>query len=238
MADLAADIAVAPETDDTPDHYLAPTTRIQSDDPAIRAFAEAHGGAGDDIARAINLYYAVRDGIRYDPYSIQLVPEELGAARCLELGFGFCIPKAALLAAVARACGIPARVGYADVRDHLATGRLLEMMGTDIFTWHGYTDLFLAGRWVKATPVFNIELCDRFNVASLEFDGRADSLLHPFDAADRPYMEYIRYHGVFRDVPAQPIIDAFATTYWRMFDGVKCKRPGDFHAEAAAERRS
>ena len=74
MADLAADIAVAPETDDTPDHYLAPTARIQSDDPAIVAFAEAHSGAGDDIARAINLYYAVRDGIRYDPYSIQLVP--------------------------------------------------------------------------------------------------------------------------------------------------------------------
>lgn len=235
MADTATNIAIGPDFDDAPDRYLAPTAHIQSDDPTIVAFAETNCGEGDDIARAVKLYYAVRDGIRYDPYSIQLVPEELGAAKCLERKIGFCIPKAALLTAAARACGIPARVGYADVKNHLATDKLIETMGTDIFIWHGYTDLFLDGRWVKATPVFNIELCDRFKVLPLEFDGREDSLLHPFDAEDRPHMEYLRYQGVFRDVPVEPIIQAFGTTYWRMFDGSKCKRPGDFHAEAEVE---
>ena len=226
---------VEPAAENAPEGYLAPTSLIQSEHPDIVAFTAANAGEGDDIARAINLYYAVRDGIRYDPYSMQLVPEELGGVRCLELKVGFCIPKAALLAAAARASGIPARVGYADVKNHLATGKLIEMMGTDIFIWHGYTDLFLDGKWVKATPAFNIEMCDKFKVLPLEFDGREDSLFHPFDAQDRPHMEYVRYHGVFGDVPVEAIIHAFSTTYSRMFDGTKCIRPGDFLAEAEAE---
>ena len=159
-----SETTVEPVTDNSPEAYLQATAWM--------------------IARAIKLYYAVRDGVRYDPYSMQLVPEELGAVRCLAHKVGFCIPKAALLAASARALGIPARVGYADVKNHLATGKLIEMMGTDIFIWHGYTDLFLEGKWVKATPAFNIELCDKFRVLPLEFDGREDSLFHPFDADD------------------------------------------------------
>jgi transglutaminase-like putative cysteine protease len=230
-----SEIAVEPVTDNSPGGYLHPTPRIQSDDPTVVAFAKANAGHGDEIAQAISLYYAVRDGVRYDPYSMQLVPEELGAVRCLAQKVGFCIPKAALLAASARALGIPARVGYADVKNHLATGKLIEMMGTDLFIWHGYTDLFLDGKWVKATPAFNIELCDKFKVLPLEFDGREDSLFHPFDANDQPHMEYVSYHGAFRDVPVEPIIHAFSTTYWRMFDGTKCIRPGDFHSEAEAE---
>ena len=58
---------------------------------------------------------------------------------------------------------------------------------------------------------------------------------HLFDADDQPHMEYVRYHGAYRDVPVESIIHAFGTTYWRMFDGTKCIRPGDFHAEAEAE---
>ncbi len=230
-----SETTIEPVTDNSPEAYLQATAWIQSDDPTIVAFAKANAGQGDEIARAINLYYAVRDGVRYDPYSMQLVPEELGAVCCLAHKVGFCIPKAALLAASARALGIPARVGYADVKNHLATGKLIEMMGTDIFIWHGYTDLFLEGKWVKATPAFNIELCDKFRVLPLEFDGREDSLFHPFDADDQPHMEYVRYHGAYRDVPVESIIHAFGTTYWRMFDGTKCIRPGDFHAEAEAE---
>ena len=174
-----SETTVEPVTDNSPEAYLQATAWIQSDDPTIVAFAKANAGQGDEIARAIKLYYAVRDGVRYDPYSMQLVPEELGAVRCLVHKVGFCIPKAALLAASARALGIPARVGYADVKNHLATGKLIEMMGTDIFVWHGYTDLFLEGKWVKATPAFNIELCDKFRVLPLEFDGREDSLFSP-----------------------------------------------------------
>ena len=89
----------------------------------------------------------------------------------------------------------------------MASEKLIEKMGTDLFVMarlHRPVPGGAAG--VKATPTFNIELCDRFKVPPLEFDGRADSLFHPFDAEDRPYMEYIRYHGAFRDVPVESII--------------------------------
>src|SRR5574341_322846 len=64
--------------------------------------------------------------------------------------------------AVARVVGIPARVGYADVRNHLSTPKLRELVGGDLFVWHGYAELHLEGRWVKATPAFNLTLCERF----------------------------------------------------------------------------
>src|SRR3990167_7232802 len=50
------------------------------------------------------------------------------ASACLARGSGFCVAKAALLAAAARASGIPARVGFADVRNHLTTPRLRRLM--------------------------------------------------------------------------------------------------------------
>ena len=65
-------------------------------------------------------------------------------------------------------------------------------MGTDLFVYHGYTDLCLDGKWVKATPAFNLALCTRFRVKPLEFDGRDDSIFHPFDEDDRRHMEYLR----------------------------------------------
>jgi transglutaminase-like putative cysteine protease len=109
----------------------------------------------------VSLFLAVRDGFRYDPYRIDLSPQGMRASTVLANGYGWCVPKAALLAAACRAAGIPARVGYADVRNHLSTERMRQTMQTDLFVWHGYTDLWLDGAWVKATPAFNIELCER-----------------------------------------------------------------------------
>ena len=103
----------------------------------------------------------------------------MNASDILAAGRGYCVSKAALLAAVARAAGVPARVGYADVRNHMTSPRLYESLGTDIFHWHSYADLYVDGRWVKATPAFNASLCDRLGVHVLEFDGRSDSLFQP-----------------------------------------------------------
>lgn len=216
--------------------YLAATPVIQADHPAIRAFADdAIAGATDPVERACRLYYAVRDGVRYDPYSIVLSIEGLSATRCLAERVGFCVTKAALFAAAARAVGIPTKVGYADVRNHLVTGRLKAMMDTDVFVFHGYNELYLAGRWVQATPIFNIELCRKFRVKPLEFDGRTDSMLHPLDEDARQHMEYVRYHGTFADVPHAIILPAFARAYSKMFKDGRVVKPGDFAAEAAAE---
>ncbi len=218
--------------------YLTPSEFIDSDAPAITEYAQwAAAGATSDLDRALKLYYAVRDDIRYDPYGFDTSRKGFRASQCLALKRGFCITKAALLAACARAIGLPARVGYGDVRNHLATKKLLAIMGSDLFVFHGYTQMLIDGRWVKATPAFNKALCDRFGVKPLEFDGVADSLFHPFDAAGRKHMEYVNERGEYADVPFDEIMSVWREMYSESGVETGFAVPGaDFHAEAAAER--
>jgi transglutaminase-like putative cysteine protease len=194
--------------------YLEPGAFVDSDAPTVVAFARRVCAAEtDEVARAVALYYAVRDEIVYTPYCDFRSPDTYRASACLARGAGFCVAKAALLAASARAAGIPARVGFADVRNHLCTPRLRALMGTDVFYFHGYTELYLRGRWVKATPAFDRALCERFGVHPLEFDGREDSLFHPYDTSGRRHMEYVRHRGPQVDVPAEEIMATFAREY-------------------------
>jgi len=196
------------------DACLAPSATVDADHPALRIFAErAAGDADDDRERAVRLYYAVRDGIRYDAYGIALDEEGLRASTTLKRGRGWCVSKAVLLAAGCRALGIPARLGFADVRNHLSTERMRQSMKTDVFYWHGYTAIRLDGRWVKATPAFNVELCEKFKLAPLEFDGRSDSLFHAFTPDGTRHMEYLRYRDEYVDVPIDEIRATFAREY-------------------------
>ena len=194
--------------------YLAPTWFIDCDSPAVRRRAEqAAAGAASDQQRAVRLFRAVRDGIWYDPYSISSDPDDYRASTVLAQRAAYCIPKAVALTALARAAGIPARLGFADVRNHLASQKLLARLGTDLFVFHGFTEFWLAGRWVKATPAFNIELCERLGVRPLEFDGRGDALFHEYSADGRRHMEYVADRGSFADLPLQEIMSAFAACY-------------------------
>jgi len=197
--------------------YLQPGNFVDSEHPAVRAFAAEHARGADQREKAVALYYAVRDRIRYHPFQNFAADDAYRASTCLERNVGWCVSKAALLAAGARASGIPARVGFADVKNHLTTPELTAKMGTDLFVYHGYTELFLDGRWVKATPAFNLSLCKRFRVKPLEFDGREDSIFHPFDEDERRHMEYVRWRGEFADVPAEDIKRVFGETYPRVF---------------------
>ncbi|WP_395699706.1 transglutaminase family protein [Aquabacterium sp.] len=192
---------------------LQPTPLVDSDHPAVQAFAAEQGRGADDTARAVALYYAVRDGFRYDPYRLDLRPEGMRASSVLAAGHGWCVTKAALLAAAARSIGIPARLGFADVRNHLSTARMRETMQTDLFYWHGYTELWLAGAWRKATPAFNLSLCERFGLLPLEFNGRDDSIYHPFDRAGNRHMEYVHQRGSFNEMPLQQMTDDFQRLY-------------------------
>jgi len=219
---------------ETMDEYLKPAKYIDSDHPEVVAFAERVAGTdGSDIERAIKLYYAVRDDILYDLYRPYGRDETYRASDVLLAGKGFCVGKASLLAAACRVVGIPARVGYADVRNHLCTPRLLELMGTDLFTWHGYTDIYLDGAWAKATPAFNRTLCETFGVKTLEYDGRNDSLLQDFDTQGNRHMEYIEQRGTFADVPAAEIIADFRWRYKGLFGDGDHGAGGDFAKEAA-----
>ena len=198
--------------------YLRPGRFVDSDHPAVIAFSEENTSGKTERERAVSLYYAVRDRIRYNPFQNFMLDDAYRASVCVLRGEHWCVPKAALLAACARAAGIPARVGYADVKNHLTTPQLTRKMGTDLFVFHGYTEFLLEGKWVKATPAFNLTLCQKFRVKPLEFDGRKDSLFHPFDEDNRRHMEYLRDRGPFADVPADAIRQAFRDTYPAYFN--------------------
>jgi transglutaminase-like putative cysteine protease len=214
--------------------YLDATDIIDSNHPEIRAFAEEkRGNAKDPVDKAIRLYYAVRDGIWYDPYIPFYRPEHYKASNILKGGRGFCIPKASLLCAVGRASGIPSRPSFANVRNHLATRQLLEYLGCDVFVYHAFVEFFLEGKWVKATPAFNIELCKRHHVEPLEFNGREDSIFQAYNSENRKFMEYLEFHGSFADIPVAQIVAAFEKTYGQ--DRVHGWIEG-FEQDAAARR--
>ena len=194
--------------------HVAATAFIDAGHPDIRAFAERSvAGTTTDRERISRLFTAVRDEIRYDPYRISHDPHDYVASNVISQGAAFCVPKAVVLTAAARSIGIPARLGFSDVQNHLQSPKLAERMGTDVFIFHGYSELYVDGAWRKATPAFNAELCERFGVPPLTFDGSADALLHPFSADGSAYMEYIRDRGVYTDLPLGTILEAFASAY-------------------------
>lgn len=215
------------------DACLAPTAMVDCEHPAIRDYARTHSaGCADDRARAVALYYAVRDGVRYDPYGLDLSESGFRASHTLATARGWCVPKAVLLAALCRAVGIPAALGYADVRNHLSTERMRQFMQTDVFYWHGYTAILLDGRWVKATPAFNIELCEKFRIRALEFDGREDSIYHPLDLDGRQHMEYLAYRGEYADVP----LAEMAADFHKYYPGVgESLARADFDSDVKVE---
>lgn len=213
--------------------YLQPGEFVNSDDPAVAAFArETAGSRAGDVDRVLALFYRIRDDIAYDPYLPLGLKSSYTAVDCLESGRGWCVPKSALLAACARVIGVPARCGYADVRNHLATQKLLDAIGTDVFYWHSYCDLYLNGSWVKATPAFNKSLCERFRLKPLDFDGVNDSLFHEFDESGNRHMEYLNYRGTYADVPFVEIVDTFREKYPNLKGSLREGIDGDFQREA------
>lgn len=195
--------------------YLAATHFIDCDTPSVRRFAETTvKGAGNDIEKAVRLFYRVRDGWRYDPFTMSLDPEPYVASNVLEAKAAYCLPKAILLAAAARAVGIHAAIGLSDVENHLTTVKLKEMMGgKTTFIYHGYAVMYLGGKWVKAAPAFNIEMCEKFAVLPTEFDGTADAIFQEYDAKNRRHMEYLRDHGTFSEFPFERVMADFRAFY-------------------------
>ncbi len=224
--------------------YLKPTAIIDSDHKSIRDFAiKSIGGSTEPIEIAIKLYLAVRDGIFYDPYSPFYMPEHFRASYVLKRGRSFCVPKASLLCGLGRACGIPSRVGLADVRNHLATKQLIEFIGSDLFVYHGFVEFYLEGKWVKATPAFNSDLCKRHHVPPLEFNGREDSLFQAYNSQNQKFMEYIAFHGVYADIPVDQIVVAWEKAYgkdrvrnWiKRFEEAEGRSLSDFEREEVLE---
>lgn len=215
--------------------FLEPTFFLDCDSEAVQAFTTtAVGDATDPVQVATRIFVAVRDRVWYDPYSVSDDPDHYRASYVATAGSAYCVPKAVLLTAVARAAGIPARLGFCDVRNHLQTPALRRRMGgSDLFIYHGYSELLLHGRWLKATPAFNRELCSRFNVKPIDFDGRNHALLHQYSPDGAQHMEYLRDHGSFADLPLTEILAALRFYYGEL---VETEAPHDaFRATALSE---
>ena len=204
--------------------YLQPTFYLDCNHPALYEYAKANSNeSASEKENAIQLYYAVRDGLWYDPYDVKLAPEEMKASAILERGRGHCGEKATVLAACLRAIGIPARLEFADVKNHISAQKLLDTLQSDVFAFHGLTQVFLDGKWVKCTPAFNVELCEKFSVAALEFDGETDSIFQEFDAEGGKFMQYLNDHGTFPDFPRELFIGVLIYHYPHLFNPERIK---------------
>lgn len=194
--------------------YLRPTEVLDSDHPDLIHFAgHVTQGMSDPREQARRLFYTVRDEIAYDVHTPFFLPEHYRASSILKRGRGFCVPKACLLCAACRAIGIPSRLGFADIRNYGASSELIEMMGCNLFTFHGFVELFLGGQWIKVTPAFDRKVYETHNIAPVEFDGYTDAVLPSHDLNGNPYVEYVSYHGSFEDLPLDRILEAWRDVY-------------------------
>jgi transglutaminase-like putative cysteine protease len=209
---------------------------VDSDAPTILEAASNHRGATpQETAR--KLYLLTRDQIRYDPYVDYTDPDTYRASAVLKAGHGYCVGKASLFAALCRAAGIPAALGLADVRNHLATPELLERVGTDVFHYHGFVAIHLDGHWLKVSPTFNATLCAKLGVAPLPFDGASDALLQPFSEQGQQFMAYLKDHGRWQDVPFRPLLTEMQRLYPRItmkggLRGASMEREAERHGPA------
>jgi transglutaminase-like putative cysteine protease len=194
--------------------YLKPTATIDSDHPSIKE--KAHNIIRDKqeiTDKAKSLFYWVRDEIKYNPFLAIEFSENFRASRTLERRQGFCIEKATVLAAFARAVGIPARLHFADIRNHLISDKLLKVMETNLFSYHGYTELYINGKWVKATSAFDLKMCRKNRIIPVEFDAQNDAILHSHNLDGKLHIEYIEDRGYHEDAPVEEIVARWEKDY-------------------------
>lgn len=198
--------------------FTQPTYFLDYKEPVMQDWLEEFmPGTLQGREAAARLYLLIRDGWKYNPYRVSTLPERTRASRIVTQNSGYCTTKALLLAALARGMGIPARLGFGDVKNHLASPRLVEYLRSDLFAWHGFAELHLDGKWVRCTPAFDAALCKKFGVPPLEFNGTEDSVFHAFDPQGRVFMEYVRYRGVYSDLPFREMFDSLAEIYPHLF---------------------
>ncbi len=191
--------------------FLRPTFTIESDHPAIVECAlSITGDCRDNREKAIKLFYFVRDEIRYNLFMISVFEEDFKASRVLEWGKGYCVQKAVLLTALARAAGIPARMAFARIRNHRVPDHILKTTGSNIFPRHGYNQFYLNERWVSAAATFDKKACEKNGLPMVEFDGTSDAILPEKDLSGNPYIEYLEKFPACADLPFEWIAEAIS----------------------------
>ncbi|OIP27673.1 MAG: hypothetical protein COW22_03710 [Chloroflexi bacterium CG15_BIG_FIL_POST_REV_8_21_14_020_46_15] len=195
--------------------YLKPTPVIDCDAPPVREKAQnLTGDKENDVEKTKALFYFVRDEIKYNPYVLHNLAEHNKASATLNRGEGYCVQKAILLAALARAVGIPARLGFADIRNYIVPQKLMELMhGNNLFIYHGYCELYIGQKWVKATPAFDLQMCQEHHIVPVEFNGKNHATFHRYNQEGKLHIEYVCDYGHYPDLPLEEMLKARVKVY-------------------------
>ena len=217
------------------ERYLEPTSTIDCDNASVKGKAwELTKGQEDPADKARSLFYFVRDQIKYNMYVPFQLIEHYKASTILREGEGYCVQKAVLMTALARAIDIPARLGFADIVNHLLPGKFLEIHGTNLLVYHGFTELYLNDTWIRVTPIFDLEMCRKHRIIPVDFDGKNDARFHPVNEEGRQHIEYVRYHGSFEDLPLDEMLnarqEAMGEYYQSWTEEVVCGKRGESQA--------
>lgn len=201
------------------ENFLRETAYLNYSHPAFDEFLKDTTLRGNETEQALQLYYLVRDAFLYDPFHLDLRPQSLTASGVLAKKRAWCVEKAILLAACARKQGIPSRLGYAIVVNHIGTDKLEKYLQKKEIVFHGYVSLFLNGNWVKCTPAFDRKVCRINKVSPLEWDGKTDSMFQEFEG-NQQFMEYVHFYSEFDDVPVELMNSEMKKHYPHLFEEV------------------
>ena len=195
--------------------YLNCTYTIDCEEESVKEKAQIlTTNKETTVDRAKALFYFVRDGIKYNPYVPLYTLEDNKASATLQRGEGYCVQKAILLAALARASGIPTKLGFADIRNYILPKKIADAMrGENLFIYHGYVAFYLDRKWVKATPAFDLKMCKKNLIIPVDFDGGSDAQFHRNNREGKLHIEYVRDHGYFNDLPWEKMLEARAGRY-------------------------
>ncbi len=191
------------------EEYLKCTEVIDCDAKYVKEKAQAlTEGLETAREKAVALYYFARDEIKHNPYAPMQVRENYKATVTLERGSGTCEHKAVVLVALCRAAGIPARLGYVDIRDHLLSEKFRQMIGGDnLLIQHGYVEIYIDGKWIHACPAYDLATCQKAGFVPVDFDGINNAKDSPYNQEGKPHIEHVKDHGHYADFPWDEIVN-------------------------------
>jgi transglutaminase-like putative cysteine protease len=187
--------------------FLVPAPGVQCEAGEVFELAKrvARGSVGD-VEAARRLFEFVRDTVRYSVRVPFDSLEDYLALNTLARGRGYCVQKAALLCALARAVGIPSRLGFADIENNLLPEGLYEITGGKVLQYHCFVEWYVGGAWHKATPSFDQALSAERGWRLVEFVPGEDLLLPATDLSGRPHIRYLQQRGWRLGVPLEEMM--------------------------------
>ncbi|MFO8019833.1 MAG: transglutaminase-like domain-containing protein [Promethearchaeia archaeon] len=207
-------------TENVNQEYLEPTEFFDFHKKRVSWKAkELSAGLSEKPNQIKTLFYFVRDEIKYNMMSyLPQIKANFKASVTLRRGNGFCVSKAILLSTFARSLDIPARIHLADIINHKISPKVERFMGTKTFYYHGYSELYLEGDWIKLTPAFDKETALKAGYLPMcEFDGKNHAMFPEKDINGNKFIEYINDRGVYADLPLDEIEKVFIEKYGDLF---------------------